>query len=82
MYLRKEHKFLQQNSGTRFNTPLDLCLRCNNDIKFYIKFITVNMTFWTFADDRETISFAESSKTIMTEEIVIVALRGCLMFLI
>ena len=59
----------------------DLCLRINNDIKFYIKFSFVNITFWTFADYIEIINFAESSNTIIIEEMVIVTFWGCLMFL-
>ena len=47
---------------------VDLCLRGNNDIKFYIKFIFVNIAFWAFADYIEIINFSESSNTIMTEE--------------
>ena len=73
--------FPTQNSGTHCNTHLDLCIRGNNDIKFYIKFIFVDMTFWTFTDYIEIINFAESSNTIMTEEIAIVTFWGCLMFL-
>ena len=59
----------------------DLCLRGNNDIKFYIKFIFVSIAFWTFADYIEIINFSESSNTIMTEQMVIATFWGCLMFL-